>query len=392
MKYLLYVIALFLLYISIADQTPLDGKLEQKFVKEIEDEKKDDRPQELKKLEKKLEDEGNKFVNNGLQEFKTMTNNHSINNTGASSSTSNPEESISKSIYKDQFEHFKFYTESIRGLNQRLMNQLKEVYNKLKSFYTEIEPEKEIIDIEGPIDIIPIMSNVMTCRLKVVNAVNWIGLRILYIKNNGDWMSLRQQLVNLKDSYKAMEMNLNEYLTSINRMILDSDSNDIIEVRKAIDYFKETTEESKYISMTQDIISRIEELDMKPRTTDIMESIDEEGNNEFPLDISTTNDLNERQQILNYYNDFEQEMITIIRGRDRNINEQFINPNILSEIGDELRTLRRDIESRNLLELEMIINRMRRLLIRIQMRINGSNDLDPLNRFINRVNRIRSQE
>ena len=262
-------VALILLCVPISLQVKLDEIMEQKFIKEIEDEEIDDRPQELQELEKKLEIEGGDFVNKGLEELRSNMFNPFI-----------PSSFLNFAL-ESQLEDFELYIQSIRGLNKELMKELNKVYKKIRLFDGEIEPEQEIgmnderneineeeikllsigsssIFDDEPINSIDIISRAMTCRFKVVYAVDWIRVRLgKNIKwNIKEFMSMREDLVKLMGTYKAIEMNAKEYLAAINKMNENPELRDDSKVKKAMSYFKETIEEGKFISMTEDLIKK----------------------------------------------------------------------------------------------------------------------------------------
>jgi len=284
-----FILLLGFVSISVAVEPGLQSDVEKKFSDEFEA----DRPKEIQELEERFEDGLDAFIKQGLQDFKDIASDLKSNANEKKPlfkkikclfcmSPSSSTESDSKEKFVEQelathLENFKVYFKSIRGLNNGLMDQLKEVFNKIitVSFDKPIEPEKEIgmlsisdennmQDIKKTlIDFIPIISQAMTCRFKVVYAVNWIRVRLDYIKNKVEWMTLREELVKLKQTYDVIERNLNEYLTSFNEMVANPHKRDDSKVKKVTDYFKETIEEGKFISITEEIIEKIEGIQIK---------------------------------------------------------------------------------------------------------------------------------
>ena len=326
------------------NQRRLPQNLVQKFINEIEsDEFDDDRPQEIQDREKTFEDGLDTFIKQGFQDFintlyvlkkpidikeKTLFQKLlCFSCTDSSSPTDSEIDRINLSAKNlaTHLENFQEYFKSIRGLNNGLMDQLKKVFNKITSvsFNEPIEPEKEI-DLSSIFDennmedikktLIDIISQAMTCRFNVVYTINWIRIRLDYMTNKAEWMTIREDLVKLIQTYGAIEFNLNEYLTSFDEMILNPDKRDdknriSIKVKKVIDYFKETIEEGKFNSMTEEIIEKIERLDM----------------------ISTII----RERLLEYSNVVEQEMkdkLTGTKQRERKRSEREIEMKIRIDI------------------------------------------------------------
>jgi len=326
------------------NQRRLPQNLVQKFINEIEsDEFDDDRPQEIQDREKTFEDGLDTFIKQGFQDFintlyvlkkpidikeKTLFQKLlCFSCTDSSSPTDSEIDRINLSAKNlaTHLENFQEYFKSIRGLNNGLMDQLKKVFNKITSvsFNEPIEPEKEI-DLSSIFDennmedikktLIDIISQAMTCRFNVVYTINWIRIRLDYMTNKAEWMTIREDLVKLIQTYGAIEFNLNEYLTSFDEMILNPDKRDdknriSIKVKKVIDYFKETIEEGKFNSMTEEIIEKIERLDM----------------------ISTII----RERLLEYSNVVEQEMkdkLTGTKQRERKRSEREIEKEIKIDI------------------------------------------------------------
>jgi len=280
----------------------LDPELVTKYMDEIiSDSSDDDRPQEIQELEKTLEDGLNTFLEIELQEFKTISSDliqtidaeinsqnksslvQKLKSLFSSSSTESDFEKkqrfvsileFSQKLLETHLKNFKVYFKSIKELNNVLMDKLKDVFNKIStvSFDKSIEPEKEIgmlsIGDENHMehikktlmDIIPVISQAMKCRFIVVYTINWIGERLEYTKNKVEWMTLREELVKLKQIYHAIEINLNEYLTSFNKMISNPDERDDSKVKKVMDYLEETIKEGKFNSKTEEIIKKIQKL------------------------------------------------------------------------------------------------------------------------------------
>jgi len=257
MKYIFYLIILFVVCNRIADQAPLEHGLEEKFVREIESEHVDHRHQEIQELESQLETEGNAFVDNGLQDFKTLLSEtddtytkyliEKIKYLLGLSTVYKKIESISND--------FKLYVRGIEESNKILLDKV-------------IASDKKInpVDSDTAVHFMDVLSQTIKCRVKTVSAINWIGARLKYIKNRNDWMSIREELIKLLQKYRAIETNLNKYLISINKMITNGDQMDQIEVEKAFDYLKGLIYEEFY-SMTEDMIKMTERLGIKPKTT-----------------------------------------------------------------------------------------------------------------------------
>jgi len=267
----------------------LDPDLEQKFIEEMENNENDDgRPNKLKVLEKRLEYGMDKFVKKGLKDFKRIS--YSLRKAINPDNTSHANEkkpflfqtlnhlssmfSSSDENLVTQFKKFKVHITSIRELNNQLMDQLKEVYNIITvSVHKPMEPKKEIkklsigssstsdknnMKVKETIDMIPVISQAMKCRFKVVYAVNWIRLRLGYFKKKVEWMKFREELVKLNQKYHVIEMNLLEYLTSFNKMMSNPDKRDDSKIKEMVNYFKETIEKGEFNSITEEIIEMIE--------------------------------------------------------------------------------------------------------------------------------------
>ena len=252
-------------YLAQTSRPTLDPNILNRYLIEINTDEPDDRPQVIQDLEERFEDGLDTFIKEGLQDFKDVApglkeDTDSFTERFFSSSNEFDEQEFERihllaKEFATHLEKFKAYFKSIRGLNNGLMDQLKEVFNKIITFSSD----------NPLIDIIPVISQAMKCRFKVVYAINWIRVRLDYIENKVEWMPLNfKELVKLKQKYDAIEMNLNEYLTSFNEMILNPDKRDDSKVKKIMDYFEETIEEGEFISKTQDIIEIMETLDMKP--------------------------------------------------------------------------------------------------------------------------------
>ena len=487
--------------ISVADE--LQSDLVQKISDQIEaDDFDDDRPKEIQELEETFEDGLDTFIKQGLQDFKDIAFdlNKAINSKTNPDNKSNANEkkpSLFRSLNcfscmfssystesdsKEKFderefdrihllakkfathlENFKEYFKSIRGLNNGLMDQLKEVFNKIitVSFDKPIEPEKEIgmqsigsssifdenniEDIKKTlIDMIPVISQAMTCRFKVVYVVNWIRVRLDYIKNNVEWMTLREELVKLMQTYGAIEINFNEYLT-FNEMISNPGKRDDSKVKKVMDYLKETIEEGKFNSMTEEIIEKIERLDMKPGSIKTIDDFNGHRVHENTLEVRRQveqlreQEVNEissinRELLLEYFNVCEQEMIHKVIGttdrmrrerermrRDRrryrsvydNENEYERNryrnqydsyrdnysddedesdySNNLNQLQQEMNTIRSTLVSSNDFD-EMVAKTIEAIETLMNQRIITDSDSEPLNRFIQNIQDILEQE
>jgi len=284
---------------SVAVRPGLESDLEQKFVNEI-DEFYDDRPEEIQELEEGFEDGMDTFIKEGFKGFKNIATYLNKHTKSFDLSSTEFDETEFKKIdlltekFSTFLEKFKGYFKSIRELNDGLMDQLKEVYDKITtvSFDKPIEPEEDIGMLsvgsssiveennmednkETLIDIVPVISQAMTCRFTIVYTVNWIRVRLYYIENKAEWMAFREELVKLMQTYNAIEMNVSEYLTSFNEMISNPDQRDDSKVKKVMDYFKETIEEETFISKTEDLIKIMSVLKIKPASIETIETTDD---------------------------------------------------------------------------------------------------------------------
>ena len=284
---------------SVAVRPGLESDLEQKLVNEI-DEFYDDRPEEIQELEEGFEDGMDTFIKEGFKGFKNIATYLNKHTKSFDLSSTEFDETEFKKIdlltekFSTFLEKFKGYFKSIRELNDGLMDQLKEVYDKITtvSFDKPIEPEEDIGRLsvgssstfeennmednkETLIDIIPVISQAMTCRFTIVYTVNWIRVRLEYIENKAEWMAFREELVKLMQTYNAIEMNVSEYLTSFNEMISNPDQRDDSKVKKVMDYFKETIEEETFISKTEDLIKIMSVLKIKPASIETIETTDD---------------------------------------------------------------------------------------------------------------------
>jgi len=327
-------------YLRRTNRPTLDANLLNKQLKEIEtDESDDDRPQEIQDLEQTFEDGLDTFIKERSQDFQDVVSGlvkaisksvEANTNQGKpiffrkikeflSSSTGDNFGHLLAKEFATVFGNFKEYFESIIGLNSGLMDQLKKVSKKIStvSFVKPLEPEEEIgmlsigssstFDHNNMEDIkkllIDIISQAMTCRFKVVYTINWIRVVLDELQNKAKWMQLRQDLVELKQKYNAIEMNLNECLKTFNEMISNPDKRDDSNVKLFKNYFEETIEEGKFISKTKEIIKKIERLDMKPgsgRSTHIYNELFSEA----------------RELLLTYLGECQQEMKDNLRLTD----------------------------------------------------------------------------
>jgi len=311
----------------------LDRELEQRFLNEIENQEIDTRPQELQDLEKRLEDEGNAFVKNGTDSSSALTSN---TNTQLS-----------------EAERLKLYFEGIKELNEVLLDQLISITIKINTN-----------DFDSSIDMIPILSQAMRCRIKVVSTINRIQavfiLNPLSVENKREWMSLREEMVKLMQRYRAIEMNVEKHLTSLNQMLLSPDSRNADEVRKVTDYFTETIEESTFLSLTEDIFKKIQVLAMKPGSI-------------HPL---------HRELLLEYFNVCQREM------RDK-LKSEYLNK--LNQLHQEMNTIRSTLDSSNDLD-EIVAKTFQATEVLMDQRIITESDAQPLHRFMENIQETREQE
>ena len=228
-------------------------------------------------LESTFEDGLETYINTGLEDFKDIVSrlNQAIDQkTNPDSSSSSTESDSTKNIQllikelEPHLENFKAYFKSITGLNYGLMDKLKEFFTKITTVSSNKPIEPECFDYIKK-TLINIISQAMECRFKVVYTIDWIRVRLDYFKSKGEWMTLREELIKLKQKYDAIEMNSNKYLTSFNEMLTNPADKDNRKINEVMDYFETTIEEGEFNSITEEIIEKIERLKTKygPTTT-----------------------------------------------------------------------------------------------------------------------------
>jgi len=135
----------------------LDEKTESKFIKEILDEGKDTRPQVIQDLENELINKGSQFSMDRINEFKdnpSKTNDNAILRKIKLIKPSSQNELT-------EFDKFILFVNEIKDSNEKL--------------YELMDTLKKTMSInKKPIDMIPIISQTLISRVKVVTAINWM--------------------------------------------------------------------------------------------------------------------------------------------------------------------------------------------------------------------------
>jgi len=96
-------------------------------------------------------------------------------------------------------------------------------------------------------------------------------MRINYSPNKTGFMSIREDLVKLKEVFSSIEYNL----LSINDMFFNPNPEKIkeMDLDKAVNYIQETITEQKFILLTNEVINRIKGLKMNSKRTKNIDNI-----------------------------------------------------------------------------------------------------------------------
>lgn len=244
---------------TIEKRGKLDKETESKFLKEIEDEGNDPRPQVIQDLENELVIKGSQFSMNRIKEFKDNP-----------SKTNDNEEPSSKNELTE-FDKFILFVNEIEDSNQELYKLM----DKLKETMSTNKIEKT------PIDMIPIISQTLISRVKVVTAINWMGMRVNYSPDKAGFMSIREDLVKLKEVFNSIEY----HLLSINDKVSNPKKIKKMDLETEVNYLQETITEKKNILLTNEVINKIKGLEMKPGRNNCIDRI-YYGDDDLPLNIS----------------------------------------------------------------------------------------------------------